>query len=355
MATRSPRSKATLFNPGHLAARGAAAPAKTSKKRGADANANGPLADVVSAVWVARHKARAAAAAATSHGDDNAAVLTSVASWGIYEHDRGAGVFCTGPLGRLTGQGAVSISLPARSNRANYVPCSSVAWHGKGDYFVSTNALHNRSGDSSSVVIHRLSTCESVKPFSKTFGGLKFVSFHPSKPQLFLGTMNHVRLYDLSRRALMKKFLSGTSASLSLRAGCPVHSSGDHFLCGGEDGTVCWYDTDLSTKPYKVLRLGLSRSASKHSTGAGAAVSALAFHPRRPLFAACCDDATVHVYHGMVYADLMSNPTVLPLKVFRRVHALQRTGEGVVGTDFHPRQPWLFTAGADGDAHCFCD
>ena len=324
--------------------------AKSSKQRrqAGDTSAHGPLADTVSAVWVARHKTRAAAAAATEGSE------ASVASWGTYEHDRAAGAFCTGPYARLTGQGAVSISLP-RANRANFVPCSSVAWHGKGDYFVSVNALHNRSGDSSAVVIHRLSSCESAKPFSKTFGGLKFVSFHPSKPQLFLGTMNHVRMYDLSRRALVKKFLSGTSASLSLRAGCPVHSSGDHFLCGAEDGTVSWFDTDLSTKPYKVLRLGLSRAASKNAAGAGAAISALAFHPRRPLFVACCDDATVHVYHGMVYADLMSNPTVIPLKTFRRVHTVPKTGEGVTATCFHPRQPWLFTAGADGDVHLFCD
>ncbi len=33
-----------------------------------------------------------------------------------------------------------------------------------------------------------------------------------------------------------------------------VHSSGDHVIVGGYDRKLCWFDLDLSEKPYKVLR-----------------------------------------------------------------------------------------------------
>ncbi len=55
----------------------------------------------------------------------------------------------------------------------------------------------------------------------------------------------------------------------------------------------------------------------------------------------------------MFYSDLMRNPLIVPLKVLR--------GHGVVGqlgvlaTLFHPRQPWIFTAGADGLINLFQD
>ena len=39
---------------------------------------------------------------------------------------------------------------------------------------------------------------------------------------------------------------------------------------------------------------------------------AAAFHRSYPLFASASDDATVHVFHGMVYSDLMTNPLIVP-------------------------------------------
>ena len=57
----------------------------------------------------------------------------------------------------------------------------------------------------------------------------------------------------------------------------------------GQDNRLVWYDLDLSTKPYKALRY------HEH------ALRAVAFHRSYPLFASSSDDATVHVFHGMVY------------------------------------------------------
>lgn len=95
------------------------------------------------------------------------------------------------------------------------------------------------------------------------------------------------------------------------------------------------------------------------------AVRRVAFHPSYPLFASCSDDRTVQVYHGTVYADLLQNPLIVPLITLRghsRVKeeqppedepvdslvGLGGTGSGIVDIAFHPVQPWLFSAGADG-------
>lgn len=67
-----------------------------------------------------------------------------------------------------------------------------------------------------------------------------------------------------------------------------------------QDKRLAWYDMDLSTKPYKVLRY------HAHS------VSGVAFHRSFPLFASSSDDATVHVFHGMVY---QVSPSSLPLSL----------------------------------------
>ena len=33
-----------------------------------------------------------------------------------------------------------------------------------------------------------------------------------------------------------------------------VHPSGDHLIVGGYDRKLCWFDLELSEKPYRVLR-----------------------------------------------------------------------------------------------------
>ena len=79
----------------------------------------------------------------------------------------------------------------------------------------------------------------------------------------------------------------------------------------------------------------------------------VSFHPKYPLFASGSDDATAHVFHGMVHADLDRNVLIIPLKILRS-HSVH-DGEGVTEWAFHPTQPWLFSAGADGSIILFCD
>lgn len=71
---------------------------------------------------------------------------------------------------------------------------------------------------------------------------------------------------------------------------------------------MCWFDLlDLQDTPFKTLRY--------HEK----AVRAVGFHPRFPLLATAADDGLVHIFHAMVYADLLQNPLLVPLKVSERM------------------------------------
>lgn len=50
------------------------------------------------------------------------------------------------------------------------------------------------------------------------------------------------------------------------------------------------------------------------------------YHKKFPLFATCSDDTTIHVFHGMVYDDLMKNPLIVPLKVLKGHEANDELG-----------------------------
>ena len=61
----------------------------------------------------------------------------------------------------------------------------------------------------------------------------------------------------------------------------------------------------------------------------------------------------MHVYHGRVYADLLTNPLLVPLKILKAHRSADHLG--VMSIAFHPQQPWLFSAGADGEVHLFTE
>ena len=181
---------------------------------------------------------------------------------------------------------------------------------------------------------------------------------HRAYPTLASGTCHRlyrplaclqVRVYNLAKQALAKKLVCGSGVITSMA----VHPTGDHIIMGSEDKRlrwamrpmrprnslpaclhwpawqskhvrghtilpsrlpahthrlphsippcVCsWFDLDLSAKPYRSLRY--------HQY----AVRGAAFHRSYPLFASSSDDATVHIFHGMVYSDLMTNPLIVP-------------------------------------------
>lgn len=90
---------------------------------------------------------------------------------------------------------------------------------------------------------------------------------------------------------------------------------------------------DLSSTPYKTLKY--------HKKG----VRAVAFHSSYPLMASASDDGTIHIFHSMVYSDYTKNAFIVPVKVLKGHEIVSEIG--VLDIVFHPKQPWIFSAGAD--------
>ncbi|XKL68637.1 hypothetical protein PGB90_006406 [Kerria lacca] len=206
-----------------------------------------------------------------------------------------------------------------------------VTWHGRGDYFATVMT----EGGNRSVVIHQVSTRRSQIPFAKPKGLVQCILFHPVRPFLFVATQKNVRIYDLVKQELFKKLLTFAQwiSSMAIHPGYYLIHSGDNLIVGTYDRKILWFDLDLSTKPYKTLRLHRN------------AVRAVAFHKRYPLFASCSDDRSVIISHGMVYNDLLQNPLIVPLKLHRDHE--QYNDFAVLNVVFHPTQPWVFSCGAD--------
>ncbi|KAJ3356866.1 Ribosome biogenesis protein 1 [Allomyces javanicus] len=205
-------------------------------------------------------------------------------------------------------------------------PVATVAWHRKGDYFVTTTPNHGAA----SVMVHQLARKQSQQPFKKNKGLVITAQFHPTKPHLLVATQRYVRIYDLVAQDIVKKLTSGVKWISSM----DQHPSGDHVIVGAYDRRLCWWDLELGVKPYKTLRY--------HQQ----ALRSVAFHPSYPLFASSSDDGTIQIFHGMVYADLMTNPLIVPVKILR-AHAPVNS-LGALNLRWHPTQPWLISSGADG-------
>lgn len=186
--------------------------------------------------------------------------------------------------------------------------------------------------------MHQLSRRATQNPFRKSKGRIVRVLFHPTKPFLFVASQNGVRVYNLAKQALSRRLGAPSASALTALA---IHPTGDHVLTGGVDRRVAWFDLDLGSTAYRSLRYH------------GAGVRSVAFHPGGyPLFASAGDDGHAHVFHGQVYSDLLTNPLIVPVKVLKG-HGVVDSG-GVLDVAFHPTQPWLFTAGADGTAALWC-
>lgn len=209
----------------------------------------------------------------------------------------------------------------------------SLCWHRKGDYV----ACVGRDGNSGTVAVHRLTHRRSQIPFKKS-PLVQAVKFHPTRPFFLVATMHHVRIYNLSQQQMVKTLKPGVSWISSL----DVHPSGDHVLVTSYDRRVCWFDLDLSVRPYKTIR--------NHDK----AVRVGKFHPVLPLFADGADDGAVHVFHGGVFDDLNRNAVIVPV---RKLVGCSKIVDslGVLDVVWHPRLPWLFVCGADGHVSLYAD
>ncbi|CCM02832.1 uncharacterized protein FIBRA_04944 [Fibroporia radiculosa] len=242
----------------------------------------------------------------------------------------------TPSLVKWVSQTAAASSVDSPILTLNLPPSSGVTkqitWHRKGDYLSSVSGSESQGA----VWIHQLSRRHSQAPFRKVKGSIQLVLFHPTKPHFFVATQRYVRLYNLAEQKLLKTLIPGIRWISSM----DVHPSGDHLIVGGYDRKLCWFDLELSEKPYKILRYHTRALRSLH------------FHPTYPLFASCSDDGSVQIFHARVYNDLMTNPLIVPLKILRG-HQV-KDGLGVLQVKWCPRQPWLISAGADGEVAVWC-
>lgn len=208
---------------------------------------------------------------------------------------------------------------------------SCVAWHGKGDYLATVSPV----ATSTAVVVHRLSAAASQLPFSKNKGMVQQVLFHPTQPMFLVAAQRHIRTYSLLSQKSAKTFRCPTKWISSFA----VHPRGEHLLIGGYDRKVSWYDMEQAAQPYKTLRY--------HRRG----VRAVAFHKRYPLFVTGSDDGCLHVMHGTVFDDLVTDPLLVPVKIINAHFPVDDLG--VLSAVFHPTQPWVFSAAADKTIRLF--
>ena len=202
-----------------------------------------------------------------------------------------------------------------------------ISWHRRGEYFSTVSP----QGQTSAVAIHTLSKHLTQLPFRRLRGLAQSAQFHPTKPVFFVATQRMIRTYDLSKQELDKVLQPGARWISSF----DLHPGGDNLIVGSYDKRLLWHDLDLSTRPYKTLRY--------HKK----AIRAVKFHPGGlPLFADASDDGSLQVFHGKVVADLLENATIVPLKVLRG-HTVKKE-LGILDLDWHPREPWCVSAGADG-------
>ncbi|KJH51708.1 BOP1NT domain protein [Dictyocaulus viviparus] len=206
-----------------------------------------------------------------------------------------------------------------------------VVWHAKGDYFASV-AVEDIA---SSVYIHQMSKAKSQCPFTKRKGHVQSVAFHPSLPRFFVATKIHVRVYDLARCRLVKKYITGIKHICSIIP--DIH--GDNLFLGGLDRRFVWLDLQLSAKPWKSF---------KHQNSA---IRALAYHKRYPLLSTASDDGTAMVYYARIHVDSFRDNEIYPVKRLRAHDMVD--GLSVLSTVWHPTQAWLITAGADGTIALF--
>lgn len=221
---------------------------------------------------------------------------------------------------RLQERGVI-VQITVRSN------VKDLAWHRRGDYFSSVAPR----GQTSAVAIHTLSKHLTQLPFRKLKGLAQSVQFHPSKPVFFVATQRMIRSYDLAKQELLKILQPGARWISSF----DVHPGGDNLIVGSFDKRLLWMDIDLSVRPYKTLRYH------------GKAIRSVKFHQGGyPLFADASDDGSLQIFHGRVVNDLMENANIVPLKVLKG-HEVQ-SGLGVLSISWHPKLPWMVSAGADG-------
>jgi len=199
------------------------------------------------------------------------------------------------------------------------------------DYFLTL------SSDGHVLVINQLSKKSSRIIFEKKQTCIKRAVFHPTQPALIVCCHDRVFIYDLQQQCFVTKLMVGTG-SLTRVA---MHPTGEHLLVGSKESKLAWFDLASSSSPQRII--------SSHTSS----IQGVCFHPTLPLFASASIDGTVHIFHGMVKGDVMSDPLIVPLKILRGNNEIQFGCFSEIM--FHPFEPWIFICGNDNNIVMFGD
>lgn len=191
-------------------------------------------------------------------------------------------------------------------------------------------------GQSRLVFIHNTNTWDYITPITSAKSFIQAVAFHPTSPQFFVATHHHIFVYDLKKKEKVMQLRPNVQWISSI----DVHQNGEHVIAGSIDGRAFWFDKELQTTPYKVIR--------NHN----GAVRDVKFHKRFPLFATCSDDTNIIVFHGQVFDNLITNPLIVPVKELAGHN--KNDILGVLAVVWHTSQPWLISAGADHTIRLWC-
>lgn len=206
-----------------------------------------------------------------------------------------------------------------------------ITWHSAGDYFATLSPDANNDG----IIVHQLSRRHSMKPFKKRFEhkGQKVVRvlFHPTRHFFYMVLPRKVRIFNLISQKQKKILKRSVCKYIS---DVDIHPQGEHVVTGGLDRRLEFFEAEISKTP--------SHSLKYHKK----AIRRVRFHKRYPLFATCSDDGLIHVFHCTVYDDWLKDPLIVPVKILKG-HVIHNS-LGVMDIAWHPTQPWILTAGADG-------
>jgi len=231
------------------------------------------------------------------------------------------------PAGKWSRPGARLEDLGVLIKVSVRAAVKSLNWHRAGEYFCTVSP----TGQRSSVAIHTLSRHLTQIPLRRSPGLIQCAMFHPTRRLFFVASQQKIRVYDLQQSQLVKVLLPGARWISSV----DVHPGGDNLIVGSYDRRLVWHDLDLSVRPYKTMRF--------HTQ----AVRAVKFHKGGlPLFADTSDDGSLQIFHAKVVSDLMEHPTIVPVKQLKGHKIVSKLG--VLDVDWHPKEPWCVSAGADG-------
>jgi len=127
---------------------------------------------------------------------------------------------------------------------------------------------------------------------------------------------------------MVRKFVSNLNTIVHMS----IHQNGEDLIAGSKDGKVAWFQLELSEKPYKIMDYHNDK------------IRVVGYHNHYPLFLSASKSGKILIYHCVIYEDLAKDPLIVPLKI---ISAMNTTTPIISFATFHPKHPWIFSAGED--------